>query len=159
MAKIEYSCKRKKDFVTFIAIAMFFAICLFEIYLIVFLRIQLNRENAMAYDVMKQEMLMKTELIRYKTKMANPGNLLQECEIMLATNCLDHVVRFVRKNDTVMTESQIVTADEILFQLIAYTLPWEKNRFLFKQEEFDVQPILKRIEAKIDQAASKAAVQ
>ena len=157
MAKVEYSCKRKKDFVTFLAVAMFVIICLFEIYLVVFLRIQLQRENAMAYDVMKQEMLMKTEILRYKTKMVNPRTPLQECEVMLVTNCLDNVVRFIRRYESVMTEQQIVIADDILFQLNTCTLPWEKNRYLFKQEEFDANPILRKIESKLDQAAGRSA--
>lgn len=161
MAKIqiEYSCKRKKDFVTFIAVAMFFVICLFEVYLIFFLKIQLQRENAMAYDVMKQEMLQMTEILRYKTKMVNPRTPLQECEVILITNCLDSVVRFVRRNDKEMTQSQIVAAKEILFQLDTYAHPWGIRRYLFRRKEFNTQPILKKIESKLDQASGTRTVQ
>lgn len=155
MPKIEYSCKRKKDFVTFAAIAMFIVICLFEVYLIVFLKIQLQRENAMAHDVLKQEMLMKTEIIRFKSRLAKHETPLQECEVLLVTNCLDHVVRFIRRNESTMTSQQVVAANDILFQLHAHTLPWEKNGFLFKQDEFEIQPILNEIEAKFDQASAE----
>ena len=157
--EIEYSCKRKKDFVTFIAVAMFFVICLFEVYLIFFLKIQLQHENAMAYSVMKQEMLQMTEILRYRTKMVNPRTPLQECEVMLVTNCLDSVVRFVRRNDKEMTQSQVVAAKDILFQLETYARPWERRLYLFKQKEFNTQPILSKIESKLDQASGTGTVQ
>lgn len=154
MAKIEYSCKRKKDFVTFTAIAMFVAICLFEVYLVIFLKIQMKQENSMAHEVIKQEMLLRTERIRRNTRSAKPKNTLNECEVMLATSCLDSIVQFIRKNKDDMTDQQIVEANEMLFELETYTLPWSGNKYLFQREEFKVQPILNKIEAKLDQAAA-----
>lgn len=155
MSKIEYSCKRKKDFVTFIAIAMFVAICLFEVYLIIFLKLQQQRKNAMAHDIIKQEMLTRTVNLRAATRHTKPGNPLQECEVMLVTDGLDHVVRFIRRNVDTMTDPQIVAANDILFQLEAHTLPWQKKNFLFKQDEFEIQPVLNEIEKKLDQASAE----
>lgn len=155
MPKIEYSCKRKKDFVTFIAIAMFVAICLFEIYLIVLLRIQLAQENAMAHEVQKQEMLIKTARLQSNIRLAKPKNQLQECEVMLVQNCLDNITRFIRRNEKFMTDAQIAAADETLFQLLANTKQWTKQRFLFRQENFDIHPILDRVETKLDRASAK----
>lgn len=154
MAQVEYSCKRKKDFVTSLAIIMFVAILLFEIYLIVFIRIQLQRENAMAHDVIKQEMLMKTEYIRGQIKGAKPKTALQECEVQMVTNCLDSLVQFIRRNKDTMTSQQIVEVNELLSQLETYTLTWNKNKYLFKQDSFDTKPILDKMEAKLDQAAA-----
>ena len=50
-----YSCKRKKDFVTITAIAMFSAIVLFELYLVFYLPVQLRRENAMQKHVARKD--------------------------------------------------------------------------------------------------------
>lgn len=154
MPKIEYSCKRKKDFVTFAAITMFVAICLFEIYLIVFLRIQLQRENAMASEVLKQEMISQTSMVRYRVRNAKPSTPLQRCEVNLVTNCLDSVVRYVRANIYEMTDPQIIAANEILFQLNGYSKAWGKKQYTFKQDEFEVQPVLNMIELKLDQASA-----
>ena len=100
-----------------------------------------------------------TEILRHKTKMVNPRTPLQECEVMLVTNCLDSVVRFVRRNDKEMTQSQIVAAKDILFQLETYARPWERRLYLFKQKEFNTQPILSKIESKLDQASGTGTVQ
>ena len=153
MAKIEYSCKRKKDFVTFIAIAMFVVICVLEVYLIVFIKMQQNQKSAIAQDVMKQEVLRQTEVLRFKIKVARPQNPVQECEVMLASNCLDHVVRFIRRNADKMTGPQISAAHDIMAKLVMCTMPWEHNDFLFQENTLDIQPILQRVEYRLDQAA------
>lgn len=154
--KVEYSCKRKKDFITTTAILMFLLICIFELYLIVVLPIQLQRQNAMAFQVKKQEMLMMTELLRYRTRMAKPKNQLQECEVQLVVSSLDSVVRFIRRNVETITIEQVDEATAILRRLEKLTAPWEKGEYHFAAHDFDTQPILKSIEAKFDQAESQA---
>ena len=154
--KIEYSCKRKKDFITTVAILMFLLICVFEAYLIVVLPIQLQRQNAMEFAVKKQEMLMMTELLRFRTKVAKPKNQLQECEVQLVVSSLDSIVRFIRRNVENITPEQVDEATVILRRLEAISGTWEKNQYHFSTNDFDVQPILKSIEAKFDQAENSA---
>ena len=155
MAKIEYSCKRKKDFVTFIAIAMFLAIFVFEIYLIVFIRIQLQRENAMADDVLRQKMLMNTEDVRRRVKYAKPATPLQNCEVDMVRNCLDGVVQYIRRNQNSMTSQQITEANDLIVQLQNSILLWEQNRFIFQQESLELSPVLHSMEKKLDKAAAQ----
>ena len=155
MAKIEYSCKRKKDFVTFIAIAMFLAIFVFEIYLIVFIRIQLKRENAMAHDVIKQKMLMNTEDIRKRIKKVKPSNPLQNCEVEMARTCLDSIVQYIRQNKDNMTPQQITEVNELLVRLQNSILIWGNDKFMFQQEKLEISPILRNMEQKLDNAADQ----
>lgn len=156
MAKIEYSCKRKKDFVTFIAIAMFVVICLLEVYLIIFIKMQQEKKSTIARDVMKQQVLRKTQVLRTKIMIAEPRakNAVQECEIMLARDCLDHVVRYLRRNSDNMSDSQIKVTHDILENLSWYIDPWDHNVFLFREQTLDIQPILRRVESRLDQAAA-----
>jgi hypothetical protein len=155
MAKIEYSCKRKKDFVTFIAIAMFLAIFVFEIYLIVFIRIQLKRENAMAHDVIKQKMLMNTEDVRKRIKKVKPSNPLQNCEVEMARTCLDSIVQYIRQNKDNMTPQQITEVNELLVRLQNSILIWGNDKFMFQQEKLEISPILRNMEQKLDNAADQ----
>ena len=155
MAKIEYSCKRKKDFVTFIAVAMFIAIFIFEIYLIVFIRIQLQRENAMASDVTKQKMLMNTEDIRIRIRDAKPATTLQSCEVEMARNCLESVMQHIRRNKESMTPQQINEANDLLVRLQNYILIWRQNGYMFQQETLEYAPVLQSMERKLDQAAAQ----
>ena len=74
---------------------------------------------------------------------------------MLVQNCLDNITRFIRRNEKFMTDAQIAAADETLFQLLANTKQWTKQRFLFRQENFDIHPILDRVETKLDRASAK----
>lgn len=155
MAQIEYSCKRKKDFVTFTAIAMFVAIFVFEIYLIVFIRVQLQRENAMASEVVKQKMLVNTEDIRKRIKTAKPKTPLQDCEVEMVRNCLDNITQYIRKNNENMTLQQISETNELLFLLKASIPAWEKGRYTFQQESLEYDSILKAMEDKLDNAAAQ----
>ena len=45
--KAKYSCRRKSDFVTWFAIIFFFAVVTFELYLIIWVPIQLRREGVL----------------------------------------------------------------------------------------------------------------
>lgn len=155
MAQIEYSCKRKKDFVTFIAVALFVAIFIFEIYLIVFIRIQLQRENALAHDVLKQKMLLNVEDVRYRIKQVKPKTSLQNCEVEMTRNCLDSIVQFIRKNRDTMTPQQVVEANDLLSSLQAYIYVWQQNKFIFKQDRLEYQPVLQAMEEKLDKAAAR----
>ena len=49
--KSKYSCRRKRDYITVIAVMMFSLIVLFELYLVFILPLQLRREDAMALHV------------------------------------------------------------------------------------------------------------
>ncbi|MBQ9772993.1 MAG: hypothetical protein IJW23_14330 [Lentisphaeria bacterium] len=155
MAQIEYSCKRKKDFVTFIAVALFVIIFIFEIYLIVFIRIQLQRENALAHDVLKQKMLRRVEDVRHRLKNVKPKTPLQNCEAEMVGSALESVVQFVRQNRDVMTSQQIVQSDDLLVQLMTYTHVWRKKQFMFKQEKLEFAPVLRSMEEKLDKAAAE----
>ena len=66
----KYSCKRKKDTITFFALLMFFCMVGFEIYLIAVVPIQLRSKETFEKHVAKMEMLSHLDTLRQKVKNA-----------------------------------------------------------------------------------------
>ncbi|MBO5680232.1 MAG: hypothetical protein J6T08_00820, partial [Lentisphaeria bacterium] len=57
-----YSCKRKPDFVTWTAIGLFLIVILLQVYLIVFLPMQLREGETLAYNVARDKMLQNIDV-------------------------------------------------------------------------------------------------
>lgn len=154
MPKIEYSCKRKKDFVTFSAIAMFIAICIFELFLIFVLPVRLKQQDAMAYQVKKQYMLSHVEVLRRKIRLAKPKVTVQECEVQLVADCLDAISRYVRMNVHNLTVPQLDELVSTLLHLHTIADGWQYGQYQVREQDFDHTPILKTLEEKLDRAAA-----
>lgn len=154
MPKIEYSCKRKKDFITYFAIAMFLTICMFELFLIFVLPVRLKQQDAMAYQVKKQDMLSKAETLRFKIRLAKPQKPIQQCEVQLVTDSLDSVTRYVRANIHNMTIPQINEIYDLLIYLHAIADGWAIGYYQIQEQEFDHTPILRSMDEKLDRAAA-----
>lgn len=152
MPKIEYSCKRKRDFVTFAAIVMFLLICFFELYLIVFLPIQMQRKDAMIHQIKKEKMLRTTDWIRAHIRRAKANSRLQESEIRFVSDNLEPVVLFIHKHSGKLTIEQIDEITAFMIDLDRFVAKWSKKQFTFKEEEFDIKPLLLNLENRLDRA-------
>ena len=150
MQKIEYSCKRKKDFVTFFAIAMFSAICVFELYLIIVLPVQLKQQDAMVHQVKRQEVLTLTETLRRKTERVKPRTVLQECEVKLVVDSLDIITRYIRVNINNLSIPQIDEVHGLLNRFHIIADGWSKEVYQISEKDFDISPILKNIEDRFE---------
>ena len=152
MPKIEYSCKRKKDFVTYFAIIFFLGICAFEFYLILILPIQLKHHDAMVYQVKKQEMVLTVELVKWHVSQAKPKNPLQTSEVQLISECINQISGYLRRNLKNLSYSQVMEIHSLVNRIEATSRTWEKKGYLFKENEFDMVPFMKNMEAELDKA-------
>ena len=153
MAKLEYSCKRKKDYITLFAIAMFLVICVFELFLIFVLPVRLKQQDAMEYHVKKQNMLTWTEDLRRKTRQAKPRSPVQECEVQLVMDSLDTITRSIRQNNHDMTISQVNDVCSMLDRFQVIVNGWSNGKYQVVERDFDITPILKTMEKKLDRAS------
>ena len=71
--KALYSCKRKTDFITFTAVALFVCTVLFELYLILLVPIQLKNRGALEKHVAKEEMLSLFDSLRARVHVGQPS--------------------------------------------------------------------------------------
>ena len=96
--KSKYSCRRKRDYITVIAVMMFSLIVLFELYLVFILPLQLRREDAMALHVNRQRITAQADELRRKCGdflRDNPDSL-RKGEISMVLSSLDVLAIYLR---------------------------------------------------------------
>ncbi len=144
-----YSCKRKKDFITFTAVIMFTAIVVFELYLVFWLPVQLRRENAMQKHVARQRITELADALRYQCN-TSKKTTLQKGEIELIRSSLDILAIYMRENQEKLSMAQIKELDALLMRISAIVNSWNTNRYFIERETFDTTPIIKALETKLD---------
>ncbi len=143
-----YSCKRKSDFVTYFAIAFFIMIVIFELYLIFWVPIQLQREGVLQKHVAKEQMLNMTDYLRRQVRRVPAPTSLNKGEIALAGDVLDVYANYLRKNQDNMDLSNIVEVSKMLKQYSLEVSLWHSNVFAFRSEEISLAKALELIEKK-----------
>lgn len=107
--KSKYSCRRKRDYVTLIAVLMFSLIVLFELYLIFILPLQLRREDAMALHVNRQRVTRQADELRRRCGdfLKNNSDSLRKGEISMVLSSLDVLAIYLRNNQEHLNMAQI----------------------------------------------------
>lgn len=153
-----YSCRRKKDFVTFFAVAMFLLIVLFECYLMFWLPIQFRRQNAMAQHVARQNITQMADHLRNLSRPNNRINRkknlnsLQESEMELILASLDILAIYVRENQENLSDSQAKELQALLNRAGRIVSGWhDRNQFCIKRDKFNPEPILRSFEKRLDE--------
>ena len=59
-----YSCRRRKDFVTGFAIVFFFLIIGFELYVVIWMPVQLQRRNVLETHIAREKLIRKFDYLR-----------------------------------------------------------------------------------------------
>lgn len=152
-----YSCKRKKDFITFFAVALFLLIISFECYLMFWLPIQFRRQNAMARHVACQRLVEMADYLRNVSRpRAQDLNSLQKSEMELIRSSLDILAIYVREHQENLTDSQINELQQLLDRTNIIVTGWRKNkRFHIKRDNFDPEPVLRSFEKNLSKLNKK----
>lgn len=145
-----YSCKRKPDYVTFLAVVFFIMMVVFELYLIVFVPIQLKRQGALQAHVAKEETLALFDFLRedlYRTKLSGR---LQHGERDLVKYVLDVYAYYLRDHQDHMTAEDVLLLSKSLDKYHFIRKAWEDDgKFHLKKEVIDSGEMLRGIEGKI----------
>ena len=112
--KASYSCRRKSDFVTWFAIVFFFVVVALELYLIIWVPIQMRREGVLQKHVAKEQMGAKVDYYRHVMRSIHPENSLNKGEITLAKNMLDLYANYIRTYQDKLELSQIIEISDLL---------------------------------------------
>ena len=143
--KSKYSCRRKRDYVTLIAVLMFSLIVLFELYLIFILPLQLRREDAMALHVNRQRVTRQADELRRRCGdfLKNNSDSLRKGEISMVLSSLDVLAIYLRNNQEHLNMAQIREIRSTLDRSAARVSDWEKQRFLVKRGTFNTSLLQK----------------
>ena len=153
--RMKYSCKRKRDYMTFFALAMFFLTIAFEFYLIFVVPIQLKSKDALEKDVAKLEMLNQLDLLRQRFRGVKTVNDVQKGERDMCQSVLDSYAMFVRQHQDELSMTQILELKDTFtnYERIYYHWTNQANpSFYIIQEKLDMQKALDSIHQKIQSA-------
>lgn len=154
--KNTYSCKRKSDFVTYFAIFLFLMIIIFELYLTLWMPVQLKKKGTLERHVAKEEMVALADKLREDIDRIELKNSLQEGEVQLAKNILDTYAIYVRENQDIMDMTQIRQVFETFRRYEQLIEGWKARNFLITREMIDMGPMFKELEKKyLQQGAEK----
>ena len=131
----KYSCRRKSDFVTWFAIVFFFVVVALELYLILWVPIQLRREGVLQKHVAKEQMGRKIDHYRHQMKRIETSNSLNRGEISLARNMMDLYANYIRLYQDKLDLAEILELSSLLDQYGILVIRWKQKDFAFVRNE------------------------
>lgn len=103
-----YSCRRKRDYITLLAILLFLVMLGFQVYLILFLPVQLKHDESLEIHKVRQTLLRGMDDSRPKFRyIETRKGSLEEGEVRLVKGVFDHLAMFVREYENDLTLDQL----------------------------------------------------
>ena len=157
MSKVDirsyYSTKRKRDVVTGVAIFLFVALIVFQLYITIVFPLQLRHQKLLIADMEKDEMYEQIDRVRWLIRTTSGKDTPQKGEISLVSGILDQFALHVRENGKEMTPEQVSDLRNVLsrYELIVRTWREKKNGdgFHIRQSTLDTTSSAKMIENNI----------
>ena len=146
--RAQYSCRRKSDFVTWFAITFFFIIVALELYLILWVPIQLRREGVLQKHVAKEQMGNRVDHYRHLMRRIPAKTSLNKGEVQLARNMLDLYANYIRQYQDKLELSEILEISDLLDRYGVLTIGWQKNDFAFMRNEISLSHAMNVLEKK-----------
>lgn len=146
--KAKYSCRRKSDFVTWFAICFFFVVVALELYLILWVPIQLRREGVLQKHVAKERMSGKVDYYRQVMRRIPTANSLNKGEVALAQNMLDLYANYIRAYQDKLELAEILEISSLLDRYGLLAVQWVKKDFAFVKNEIPLSQAMEIVEKK-----------
>ena len=134
--KSYYSTKRKRDVVTGIAIFLFAALIIFQLYITIVFPLQLRHQQLLIADMEKDEMYEQIDRVRDAVRKTKGRNSVQSGEINLVMGVLDQFALHVRENGKEMTPEQVngLRTELRRYELVIMGWNYANRRFLHPEE-------------------------
>ena len=148
--RAQYSCKRKSDYMMYLAVALFVLIIAFQLYLVLIIPIQLRNRNMFELQVARQEVVNQIDSLRKSLSKIETADSLQAGEISLVKNILDSFAYHVRDQQHELSREQVVALRTALDRYEVIQLKWKKGEFHIRREIIDYPPLLKAMEENLE---------
>ncbi len=136
---------RRKDYVSHMAIGLFFLMVVFQALLVVWLPARLSSEKLWDRQVALQEMIdVQDFLRRYIRGVVKYEDKWQEGEAFLAMQALDVYAKYIRTYEEEMTREQIHEIRANLSKFESHYKSWESGKYHIRFEEIEIEPILQK---------------
>ena len=147
-----YSTRRKRDVVTGVAIFLFAALIVFQLYITIVFPLQLRHQQLLIADMEKDEMYEQIDRIRSLIRSTRGKDAAQRGEINLVSGILDQFALHVRENGQEMTPEQVSDLRNVLSRYELIVMTWrekKKDNFHIRQNTLDTKSSAKTIETSI----------
>ena len=144
-----YSTKRKRDVVTGLAIFLFGALIVFQLYITIVFPFQLRHRQLLIAEMEKDEMYEQIDRIRQLIRSTGSKDSGQRGEINLVRGIMDQFALHVRENGKEMTPEQVSDLRNVLSRYELIVMTWrekKKDNFHIRQDTLDVTSSAKTIE-------------
>ncbi len=149
-----YSCKRKPDIVTWVAIGLFLVVILLQVYLVAFLPIQLRNDETLAYNVARDKMLQDVDKLRLalpKLKEKVPD--LAEGELQMTQSAFERLMLHTREHRDALDLAQVTELSQ-RFQMFEFmTQRWsaKKPEYYLQKEEINKEKYVRMLEQRMQE--------
>lgn len=129
-----YSCKRKPDVVTWVAIGLFLVMILFQVYLIAFLPMRLQSDETLTYNVTRDKMLQSIDKLNTAMRKTKMQNELAEGERQMVQSAFDRLTLYTREHRDALELAQVAELAK-RFQMFDFIL----KRWAAKKPQYYLQ--------------------
>lgn len=134
--QLKYSAEFKRDFVAMLAVAIFFAIIFCEIALAVGIPSFLHRENVMAVEVRRLQLLESFDEARSLANRVKP-NQAGELELRLLRWDLNLLAQILRNESSKLTSSEIAELQSTIRDISYFLLQLSQGKSFCSERKLD----------------------
>lgn len=148
-----FSCKRKPDIVTGIAIGLFLIVILLQVYLIVFLPVQLREGEALAYNMARDKMLRDIDKLRSALPKVKMPDELAEGELQMTKSAFERLMLYTREHRDGLDLAQVSELAQ-RFRMFDFMLQrWAagKPQYYLRREKIDQKKYVRMLEKRIQE--------
>lgn len=157
--KERYSCKRKRDYVTALAIFLFVMMIAFQIYLIVLLPVQIKNAETLEINVARETFLTQMDVSRGYFRYLKADTPLAKGEMDLVRGALDRMAQFAREHRDDLDLNQLNEMEKMRRMLHSVISRWCKRdpetgamlppQYYIRSETIEPQKYVRMLEQRI----------
>lgn len=145
----KYSCKRRRDYVTGFAVIFFVLVVFFELYVVIWMPVQLQQKNMLAEHTAREQLLRNFDSMRHACRsLHNRNRGFAKGEVFLTLHVLDLYAIYLRGHADKMDIHEIGELQRTLGRFQALITSWQKGKYCFRKLDFDLDPALSALEKK-----------
>lgn len=151
--KARYSVRRRRDVVTFFAIALFLLLVAFQLFLTLVVPGLLKKRKAFEFHVAKLEMSSQIDLLRRSLSRVKPDSDLHQGEIAIVCGVTDQLAVYTRESLDQLSLKQIFQLKRIFGQYEAVLRRWQEKppRYYTVQEKINMPVLVNGLKKEIEE--------
>lgn len=146
-----YSCKRKRDYITWLAIILFAVVLIGQVYLVLFLPIRLKQQETLEYHVARQQLLLQMDEVRALLRRLSPSGTLEKGEADMIRQTFGKLLLYAREHEDHMTLPQIVQVHHMTKMLRSAVLRCRAKKHYIRRENIDMPAFVTVLENELRQ--------